>query len=395
MNITLATNSLLPADKEGGPAYSNFYLAKALVEAGANVRVVTTDRNGLDRLDVETDSWCSVEGMPVFYARSRSGAWLYCSTYADAARYAVERSDVCIMSGLFWNYTGLAAWRACTRFDVPYITMPRGLLSPWALGHKGVKKAVYWRLVARRIVRGSSALIALADQERRELDEMSVDVPLHVVPNGAYLAEGEGGAGRADARLLARIGAERYVLFLGRIHKKKGLDILIPAFSEVARQDPGVLLVIAGSVDPAYSATFRSLLEASDVRSRIVLAGNVTGPTKAALLRRAALFVLTSYSEGLPMAALEALAAGLPVVLTPECNLPEIKVADAGVEVARDPHAVAHAISAILEDEPRRRRLAGNAAGLAREVFSWASVGRRVLGICGEVRRAAPSNAPA
>jgi glycosyltransferase involved in cell wall biosynthesis len=391
MKLTLTTNSCVPADKEGGPPYASFYLAQALQREGCEARIVSTDRNGRDRLRVRLDAWTRVSGVPVFYAKTSPGAWMYSATYAEAAQHALQDSDACIMPGIFWNYTGLAAWRACRRFNVPYFTIPHGLLSPWAMRHKGLKKALYWRMIARRIVSGSHALLASAEQERRDGRRAGLRLPMHVVPNGGDHLHGlDLDDPHAHDATLQLTGGQRYVLFLGRIHEKKGLDILVPAFSEVARRHRDVRLVIAGTIDPAYARTFDALLGASDVRDRIVLTGNVDGPRKAAMLRYASLFALTSYSEGLPVVALEALAAGTPVILTPECNLPEIVSAAAGVEVRRDPAVVARVLGDLLGDETRRQQISVNAAALARDSFSWASVARRVLTICADVRRGTP-----
>lgn len=390
MKFVLATNSCVPADKEGGPAYATFHLAKALRECGDDVAIVTTDRNGVGRLTVPLDQWVDVEGVPVFYARTAPGAWIYSREYRSALDAVLPGADACIMPGIFWNYTGIAAWRACRRHGVPYATIPHGLLSPWALRHRGLKKAIYWRLVARRIVAGSSAYLASADRERLDAESAGLRLKVDVVPNGGDHLDAAGYTDPAAHREnLASIGDGRYVLFLGRVHEKKGLDFLMAAFPTVAARHPDVRLVIAGAVDPAYEATFAALLAASPVRDRVVVLGNVNGARKTALLAHATMFALISHSEGLPVAAVEALTAGLPVILTAECNLPEIVVADAGREVPREPVAVAAAINGLLDDEARRREVAENARRLARDVFSWAAVARRVRTICEGLRTVA------
>lgn len=114
------------------------------------------------------------------------GTWIRSASYRDAVEFAVARSDVCIMSGIFWNYTRLVAARACKRHGVPYITMPRGLLRPWAQ-HKGRKKRAYWALLGRRAVKSSSALIALACQELDVIRAVHLAVPAHIVLNGAFV----------------------------------------------------------------------------------------------------------------------------------------------------------------------------------------------------------------
>lgn len=390
MKVTIATNSLLPADKEGGPAYCSFYLAKALRAAGAEVQVVTTDRNGPDRLAVTLDSWTHREGVPVFYASTRDGAWIRSATYREAVLSAVEHSDVCLMAGVFWNYTGWIAARACLRYHVPYITLPHGLLSPWALRHKGLKKRLYWQLLAGGIARHSAALIALAQQELEDIRATGITAPAYIVPNGAFV-EGLSSV-EAEERTEESGAADRYILFLGRIHAKKGLDILMPAFERVARLDPGLSLVIAGTVDEAYSRAFEELLAANTARGRIRLVGNVSGMEKARWLAGSTVFALTSYSEGLPVAVLEAMSAGVPVVITPGCNLPEVAAAQAGIEVQADVASAAEGLARLARDSDLRSKMGSNARKLAQERFSWDGVARRVIEVCQSVTTGRPSS---
>jgi len=383
MRIALTTNSLLPADREGGPPHSNFYLAKALREIGADARIITTDRNGTGRLSLPLDRWIEREGVPVFYASTRDGAWIRSDSYAAAARDLIAQSDACILSGTFWNYTGLAAFRACRHFDVPYITMPRGLLRPWALRHKGFKKRLYWTLLARRIVTRSSALVAVAGQELQDIAAMGLSVPTYVVPNGAFIEAADDGADLGNFEP----GLEPYVLFLGRIHAIKGLDVLLPAFERVAQQRPGLWMVLAGTVDDAYRAQFESMLAANSVRDRIKVLGNVAGAQKARLLAHASVFALASHSEGMPVAVLEALAAGVPAVISTGCNLPEVPAANAGIEVTADAASVAEALSRLLDDPGLRSEQSANARKLAAEQFSWPGIAARMLEICRSIAR--------
>jgi poly(glycerol-phosphate) alpha-glucosyltransferase len=268
--------------------------------------------------------------------------------------------------------------------------MPRGLLSPVALRHKWFKKKLYWLLVARRLVKNSAAVIALANPELEDIRAASIDVPGYVVPNGAYV-EGALASEKADAiastGLSDEVGTGRYILFLGRLHRMKGLDILLPAFEEVAKTHSDVSLVVAGTADESYSSELNLLRSKITVGDRVRFVGNVSGAQKAHLIGGASVFALTSYSEGLPVAVLEAMAAGVPVVITPKCNLPEVAAAGAGIEVMPDAHEVARSLSRILSDDKLREKMSANATQLALRCFDWDSVGVRVLRICESVAK--------
>ena len=385
----LITNSYYPADQEGGPPFSNRELARSIARTGARVTVLTTDRNGSDRLAGPTDQWTKVDDASVYYARTSAGTWLRSRSFGRMAAQAIRNADVCILSAVFWSYTGLSAWLACRRFGVPYVSYARGFLSPWALGQKSIKKAVYWWLIARRIVNGSKALVALADQERQDFARLALAPPVTIIPNGARVDEAEAGENRGDQASpfdTAMIGSD-YFLFLGRIHAKKGLDLLLPAFERCIEAGCDAHLVIAGPVDRSYEAEFTRLLANCRVRERVLVAGTVSGAPKSRLIRAARAFVLSSYSEGLPVAVLEALSVGIPVVITAGCNLPEVAAQHAGVVVDYSAASLADGMIRIWSDAPLRSELSGNALRLARERFSWDAVGARAAELCRRVAR--------
>ena len=146
LRLLVFSDAFLPAHEEGGPPFSTFNLCHALCEAGAQVRVVTTDRNGNARLEVPTDQWTHYQGLPVWYARSMPGP---CYPAPSAKRALGSASDFhCfVSSGTLWTHLGLLAWRAGRRRGVPNIVLPRGLLDPWALAHKALRKRLYWNRI--------------------------------------------------------------------------------------------------------------------------------------------------------------------------------------------------------------------------------------------------------
>ncbi len=387
LSVILIANSYFPADEEGGPPFSNRELANSLVRAGVRMVVVTTDRNGSRRLDVPTNQWVSVDNLPVYYAATARGSWLRSRAFSSAASQAIRSSDVCVLSATFWSYTGLAAWLACRRYKVPYITYARGFLSPWALKQKSVKKAFYWRLIARRIVNGSRALVALADQEAKDYLRLRLTPPVTVIPNGANVDAEESADDPAVAAIpqtIASLPAD-YFLFLGRIHAKKGIDLLLPAFERCVNNGYGARLVIAGPVDSSYQQEFTRLLADCGVRNRVDVVGTVSGSAKSRLIRGARAFILSSYSEGLPVAVLEAMSLGIPVIITAECNMPEVAIERAGFIVELNASSLADAMARVWNDARLRSELSVNARRLARESFSWDSVGLRVAQLCRNV----------
>lgn len=385
MRILLCTNAFLPADREGGPPFSNFHLAKALRDEGADVRVLTTDRNGGERLAVVTDCWTDYATIPVWYAKTWPGPLLYAPSLRRVMREEAMLADCIINSGTLWTYCGYCGWRSCRRLGKPAVTYTHGVLSPWALAFKPVRKRIHWALIGRRILEDSAAIVALARRESAEIESLGLRTPIEVIPNGATIPAEDHPFSRSElSDRLPELGERRYVLFLGRLHWKKGLDLLLPAIGRLRSEFPDVVLVLAGPVDPTYAATVRELLQVH-AGDRVVMTGAVNGELKLLLLRFADVFVLPSYSEGLPVAVLEAIANSRPVVITEMCNLPEVKAWGAGIEIPPRVDAVTDSLRRLLRDPELRNEMGTSAGRLAREQFSWPKIALRTLALCGRV----------
>jgi len=387
LRIVVCSDAFLPATREGGPPLSTFNLCRALAEAGADVRVVTTNRDGAGRLELRTDEWVDNEGIPVWYARSLPGPYYPAPSAARALKGMAV--DCMIGSGTLWTHLGFLAWRAARRRGVPFLLYPRGLLEPWVMALKPIRKRVYWALAGKRIVRGAAVVIALSDRERGTIAALAPARRVEVIPNGVEIKDASGVPPRSSlAGWLPQLGRRPFMLFLGRIHEVKGLGPLIESLARPVLADVDFAMVFAGPVDDEYRTRFERLIVSSPARDRIVLAGEVSGLRKSALLAHAAVFVLPSFSEGLPMAALEALASGCPAIVSPDCNLPEVADAGAGLVVEPDPARLADALALVLTQDERRQAMSSRARWLARERFNWKTIGARTLSLCQEVSRA-------
>ncbi len=160
------------------------------------------------------------------------------------------------------------------------------------------------------------------------------------------------------------------MLFLSRLHYKKGLDILADAFRRVAPLFPDVDLVVAGP-DGGAEDEFRGRIRQYGLEERVHMTGGLYGPAKIAALKRAACFCLPSRQEGFSVAITEALACGVPVAITDACHFPEVGEAGAGIVSPLDPMAVAAALERILEDPDRAARMGAAGAKLVRDNYTW------------------------
>ena len=208
-----------------------------------------------------------------------------------------------------------------------------------------------------------------------------------VVPLGIDLAEFASmpAPGRFRARY-PEIGDKPFILFFGRVNFKKGLDILAKAFGVVARRRPDVHLVIAGPDNEGWGARVRTWLSEEGVLGRTTFTGMLLGPDKLAVLRDASLFVLPSYSENFGLAVIEAMAAGLPVIISDQVNIwREVEAGRAGRVIPCDPGALADQILELLANPDTAADLGRKGRALVQERYPWPRIGRSLAEAYGRI----------
>jgi glycosyltransferase involved in cell wall biosynthesis len=238
-----------------------------------------------------------------------------------------ERFDGVVVNGL-WQYCGYAAWQALSG-KTPYVVFTHGMLDPYFKHRfplKHVKKWLYWVPAEYRVLKNAYRVLFTSKAEKRLAEE---SFWLHqwnpyVVPYGA-----SGPAGVPDLQKEAffekcpHVKHKRYLLFLGRIHRKKGCDMLIDAFAKVAADDPELHLVMAGPDQQHWSAKLQGVAEREGISSRVHWPGMVMGDAKWGAFYGAEAFILPSHQENFGIAVAEALACGKPVLLADKVNIAE------------------------------------------------------------------------
>ena len=376
INLLVVSAGFLPAESHGGVPYSTFNLCRALADdPQVEVRVVSSDRNGRGRLNLPKDNWTTYEGLSVAYCATWPGSYTYAPALPRILREAIHWADVVISAGTLWDHSGLMTDRLCAHLGKPNLVYPHGLLNGWALHHKRLKKALGMWMQGRRILRRASCIVALSAAEEESVRGLGITTPVAIIPNGApdapAFADDE-----SAAALRAGLPPCPYLLFMGRVNKNKGLAQSLAAFRQVLDSHPDLAFLIAGPVDEAYSAEFERLCSAFDPL-RVVALGPVSGLRKHVLLQGARGFILTSGGEGVPMAALEAMQYGMPVVVTPECNLGGVAECQAGwVVEGGDVKATADAVARLMTDPVERDHRGTRAKTLARDNYSWAHIAR-------------------
>lgn len=345
--------------RDGGMVPSILGMTRALAEQqGGAVSIVTPTPSRLD-------------GTPI-----PPGVQLRGPDPADPSGFvdleeAVASAEVVHMHGLWQGHTRRGA-RAARLRRVPYLIAAHGMAEPWALRHKALKKQVYLALVEGKNLRRASCLHALSRPEIGHLRKLAPRTPICLVPNGVSLEPFENLPDRATLEAeYPELAGKFVLLFFGRLHVKKGLDLLAQALAGVHPQHPDLHLLIAGNDDGALAPFLNQLAELG-LSGRATCVGHVSGERSRQVWAAADAFILPSYSEGFSMAVLEALACRLPVVITTACHFPELEEADAGWVVPPTVAGVTAGVRSLLERAPAERAILGQRGrALVERRYTW------------------------
>jgi glycosyltransferase involved in cell wall biosynthesis len=317
--------------------------------------------------------------------------------YSPELKHALQErlasGDIVHVHGL-WMYPGLLGRQLSGRLAAKRLISPHGMLEPWALQNsRGKKRLAAW-LFEDRNLRSADCLQALCAAEAEHFRRYGLRNPIAVIPNGVDPHAFANPPDRSvlEARFPA-LRARRWILSLSRIHPKKGLLHLLQAWKAVGAHPAALssalgplssdwVLVIAGPDEIGHESQLRQRCRDLGLESNVVFTGPLHGADKLAALGHAELFVLPSFSEGFSLAALEAAAAGLPVLLTPQCNFPELAKAGGAIEVAPDAAACEAGLKRMLTlPEAERRAMGRRAQHLVTQAYTWPRIAEELLGV--------------
>ncbi len=335
--------------------------------------------------------------------------------YSPSLLPALDPGADLLYAATLWRYPSWAALRWAEQTGKPMIVAPHGSLDSWALGNAAWKKRIAAILFKNRQLHAANCLRALSVAEAESFRNYGLNNPICIVPNGVDLPEDEftkletrlnGCAATAgSANLKPEAEAKKTLLFLGRIHPKKGLPNLIRAFAEKLKdpegrsnRDASWQLVIAGWDQGGHEAELMRLCKDLEIRgghleecaeglpgeADVIFCGATFGKEKQRLFRSADAFVLPSLSEGLPMAVLEAWAFRLPVLMTPQCNLPEGFASGAAIRIGTDPESIAAGLGVLFNMNGEELSAMGDRGReLIRQRFTWKGVARQMKDVYG------------
>jgi len=299
--------------------------------------------------------------------------------FKDKLRKEINNFDLIHIHGS-WHYPCFVASKIARETKKPYIITLHGTLKPWSLNSKYFKKKIYILLFLKQILNRASVLHIITNQEAENIRNLGINTGLKLIPNGINIEEFKNLSFYQGLEMSYPILKEKKViLFLGRIHLVKGLDILAKAFGKIAKSRNDICLFIAGPDENGYQAEIESILKKEGVLNKTIFAGILTGKEKLVVLNRANFCVIPSYSEVRSIVALEAMICRLPIIITSQCGFPEVEKAEAGIIIEPETNQLVKAISRLLDDSDLCQKMGRNGERLVREKYTWEKIGEQMI----------------
>jgi len=354
-------------------------LAKAQHEAGINVDVLSTNVDApRGVLPVPVNRFIEKDGVRFRHSSVQFRPLLFSLDLKNYLDQHVADYDLVHIHGLYRFPPTYAAYQA-RRQGVPYVIMPHGALDPYLYAKSSTGwlrfKRIYESWFDLPNLHAAGAIHYTAEEERERASFLKLRAPSFVVPNGLDWTQYATLPARGVLRARCGLGEAPVVLFLGRLHFKKGLDLLIPAFDALRQRVPGVQLVIAGPENDDYGQRVCGWVRERGLDAAVHFVGPLHGADVLQAYVDADVFALPSYTENFGMTVIEALACSVPVVISDQVNIhAEVSGAGAGLVTRCDAGEVAQALEALLIDADRRRAMGEAGRQLVKERFTWLAI---------------------
>ncbi|MCL1468529.1 glycosyltransferase [Argonema galeatum] len=362
----------------GGPTQVVLNLVKALRDCGVDAEIVTTNDNGATLLDVPLNQRIEYEQVPIWFLPRCSPPlkeFIFSPAITKWLWENIKNYDILDNHYLF-SYASTCAGAIARWQNVPYTVRTMGQLAPWALAQSRLKKEIYTFLIERQNLNRAAAIHCTSNGEAEDVRNFGIQTPTVTLPLGVNHPVYWPQAKQKLREMYGICSTTPVVLFLSRLHYKKRPDLLVQALGKLAAKQYKFNLVLAGSGETDYLNYLKNLVSSLELTAETTFPGFVEGQDKELLLQGADIFVLPSFSENFGIAVAEALAHGLPVIITPDIQIaPEIAAAKAGLVVKGEVEPLADAIAQLLTSPQQRQHLGENGKDLVQRRYSWSAIG--------------------
>lgn len=366
MNIALLSGS--NSRKSGGLYNSVRCLADSLQKKHVNAQILAHH----DKFS-EQDLTAYQSNQPIAYALKGPSNFGYSP---DLYKLLGQQNPDIVHTQCLWMYLSKVSLDFHQKFQIPHIISPRGMLDPWAVRNSAWKKKLVAHWFENSHLRTAACLHALCQAEADAIRQYGLSNPIAIIPNGIDLPYKKVCRQENIPKWKNRVPSNKKVLlFLGRIHPKKGLLHLIEAWSMYQTEMQDWCLVIAGWDENGHRLELEGLVKKYKLENQVLFVGSQLGDEKDASYLHADAFILPSLSEGLPMSVLEAWSYKLPVLMTPQCNLPEGFIVDAAIQFEPTFEGNLQALLKLKNlSKDQMLNLGANGYALVREKFTWGKV---------------------
>ncbi|BBD57375.1 putative glycosyltransferase [Nostoc sp. HK-01] len=360
----------------GGPAYSITNLAKALSHNNIYSHLFTLDYqlNGR-QLPVESVELHSLIAKKLaIYVRGWQPS---ASNYLT--KLASQELDLIHNHGL-WMFPNLYARKAAVRNKIPLVISPRGMVESWSLNNSWYKKWPAWLLYEKHNLDNATAFHATSAEEVQSIRNLGYKQPVALIPNGVSIPTTNEQANRQVlTEIFPELAQKKWLLFLSRIHPKKGLDNLLYVWQSLANSFPDWHLIIAGADLIGYQSELQMLVERFNLKQQVTFTGMLSGQLKYSALTNADLFVLPTHSENFGIAIAESLAYGVPVVTTKGAPWQELETHSCGWWIEDNQQALAITLTEAMKiSAAERQKMGDRGRNLVQTRYSWNSVAKQM-----------------
>lgn len=360
------------SSKHGGSAMVPYELSKHLQKNGHDVTILTTD------FQINNDFFKSLDGVKVipFHYQLNIGGLLISSSMEGYLKEHIDKFDVIHMHN-FRTYQNIIAHKFAKKYGVPYVLQAHGSILPFF--QKQRLKTIFDVFFGYRILNDATKVIAVAKTEAEQYKKMGVaDNKIEAVPNGINISEYEKLPKKGEFRKKYLIrDDEKIILYLGRIHKIKGIDLLVSAYSDLIKELDGVRLVIVGT-DDGFLSMLKRQIDDLNIGDKILFTSHLFDREKLEAYVDADIYVLPSVYEIFGITVLEACACSTPVIVTDRCGIADIVDGRVGYVVKYDKSQLRDAIIKVLSTEKLRRKFGAEGRWLVGEVYGWDKIVKKV-----------------
>ena len=389
MKILQIMPTFIPSRFGGVSLFYN--LSKNLVKRGHEVVVYTTDiKDRYSRLS-DIRGGKDIDGIKVYYFRniSSSLATEYRLSLPRGMPAAVKREirnfDIIHLHNIR-TFQNIIIHHYARKYGIPYVLQAHGSLVTFF--QKRWQKRIFDVTCGQRILRDAAKLLAVTPIEAEQYRNTGAsEDKIEVIPNGLDLSEFENLAERGEFRRKHGLSDDqRIILFLGRIHRTKGLDLLTRAFTDLSKVLNNIKLVIIGP-DDGYLPALKKLIADLGIGSEVLFTGHLYGKDKMEAYVDTDVFVLPSVYEIFGITILEALACGTPVIVTDRCGIADVLNGQAGLVVPYDKDQLRDALRHMLGDDKLRQQFGERGKLLVREQFNWKKIAEQMENVYERCRR--------